>query len=243
MLWRKSQVATFEEVERAERIFYLSYLRPKMIVFDVGAFFGELTLLFSRSIGPDGCVHAFEPALNTHARLRALCDVTMLRNVRLNQAAVAEQEGSVLLHVYDDAYLAWTSRADRQLAAYGIDVKSTATQTAPAVTIDGYCKDNSIQSIDLLKVDVEGAELQVLQGAQLMLKEKRINCVSFEFGQTTFDMGNTGEQIEAFLDGVGYKTRNLIANQPTFPGGTSALTAQYSMHLAIPKSHSWDKLI
>ena len=54
--------ASFAEVERAERIFYLEYLREGMTVFDVGANVGELTLLFSRFVGASGSVHAFEPA-------------------------------------------------------------------------------------------------------------------------------------------------------------------------------------
>jgi FkbM family methyltransferase len=226
--------ASFTEVERAERIFYLQTLREGMTVFDVGANVGELTLLFSRFVGASGSVHAFEPTGRGFERLEAVCRATSLRNVRLNRLALAEGEGPVSLHVYDGDYLSWTTRAARPLEDYGIDVKPVAIEEVPATTLDLYCERNGVAEIDLLKVDVEGAEFQVLVGARRMLYERRVRCVTFEFGQTTFDMGNSPERIESYLRDAGYELRNLVAGDPVFPGGASAQTACYSMHVATP---------
>jgi FkbM family methyltransferase len=226
--------ASFAEVERAERIFYLQYLRDGMTVFDVGANVGELTLLFSRFVGAPGSVHAFEPSGRGFERLEAVCRAASLRNVRLNRLALAEEEGPVSLHVYDDDYLSWSTRAVRPLEDYGIDVKPLAVEEVPATTLDLYCERNDITGIDLLKVDVEGAEFQVLVGAGRMLVERRVRCVTFEFGQTTFDMGNSPERIAAYLRTAGYELRNVVAGDPVFPGGGSARTACYSMHVATP---------
>jgi FkbM family methyltransferase len=226
--------ASFEEVERAERIFYLEYLREGMTVFDVGANVGELTLHFSRSVGPSGAVHAFEPTGRGFERLETICRAASLRNVRLNRLALAESEGSVSLHVYDGDYLSWTTRAVRPLEDYGIDVKPIGVEEAPATTLDLYCERNGVAGIDLLKIDVEGAEFQVLVGARRLLDERRVRRVTFEFGQTTFDMGNSPERIGAYLRDAGYELRNIVAGDPLFPGGGSAQTAVYSMHVATP---------
>ncbi len=231
-----THASSFVEVERAERIFYLEYLREGMTVFDVGANVGELTLLFSRFVGEDGTVHAFEPSGAGFERLSAVCRAASLRNVRLNRLALAEKEGDVRLHVYDDEYLSWTTRAARPLEDYGIDVKPRTTEDVPAATVDLYCERNGVAFIDLLKIDVEGAELQVLFGAERTLREKRVRCLTFEFGQTTFDMGNRPEQIEAFLHEVSYGLRNIIPGDGVFPGRESAQTARYSMHLATPEN-------
>lgn len=228
--------ATFAEVERAERIFYLKYLRDGMTVFDVGANVGELTLLFSRFVGAAGRVHAFEPTRRGFERLAAVCRAASLGNVRLNRLALAEEEGSVLLHLYDDAHLSWTTRAVRPLENYGIDLKPQATEEAPATTVDLYCEANGVAEIDLLKIDVEGAELQALLGARRMLRERRVRCVTFEFGQTTFDMGNRPELIEAYLGEAGYEVQNLVEGDPVFPGGEGAQSACYSMHVATPRA-------
>ena len=227
--------APFAEVERAERIFYLQYLREGMTVFDVGANVGELTMLFSRFVGAAGIVHAFEPTERGFERLSAVSRAASLGNVRLNRLALAEEEGSVRLHVYDDAHLSWTTRAERPLEDYGIDVKPRTTEEAPATTVDLYCEANGVAAIDLLKIDVEGAELQVLFGARRMLRERRVRCVTFEFGQTTFDMGNRPEQIESYLNEAGYELRNIVEGDPLFPGGGDAQTACYSMHVASPR--------
>jgi FkbM family methyltransferase len=226
--------ASFEEVERAERIFYLEYLREGMTVFDVGANVGELTLLFSRFVGAGGVVHAFEPCGQTFERLESVCRAASLRNVRLNRLALAEDENPVSLHVYEDDYMSWNTRARRPLEDYGIDIKPLAIEETAATTLDLYCERNEVEGIDLLKIDVEGAELQVLLGARRMLVERRVRCVTFEFGQTTFDMGNSPERIADYLHDAGYEVRNLVAGDPVFPGGASAQTASYSMHIATP---------
>lgn len=231
---RPSSSATFVEVERAERSFYLEYLRAGMTVFDVGANIGELTLMFSRFVDADGWVYAFEPSGAAFERLELICTAASLKNVQLERVALAEQEGSVILHSYGDDYLSWTSQANRPLESYGINVSSVGSVEAPATTIDHYCERNHIASIDLLKVDVEGAELQVLLGARRMLEAAAIRCVTFEFGQTTFDMGNDPNDIEAYLSDVGYLLENLVESDPVFPGRESAQTACFSMHLATP---------
>jgi FkbM family methyltransferase len=226
--------ASFAEVERAERIFYLETLRDGMTVFDVGANVGELTLLFSRFVGAGGVVHAFEPCGQAFERLETVCRAASLRNVRLNRLAVAEDEGSLSLHVYDEDHMSWNTRALRPLEAYGIDVKPVAVEQVPATTLDLYCERNGVAEIDLLKIDVEGAEFQVLLGAQHMLRKKRVRCVTFEFGQTTFDMGNSPDRIESYLRDAGYELRNVVTGDPVFPGRRSAQTACYSMHVATP---------
>jgi FkbM family methyltransferase len=235
--------ASFDEVERAERIFYLEYLRAGMTVFDVGANVGELTLLFSRFVGAGGNVHAFEPSVRGFERLSAVRNAASLRNVRLNHLALAEEEGAVRLYVYDDDYLSWTSRAVRPLEDYGINVKPRTTEDAPATTVDLYCERNGVALIDLLKIDVEGAELQVLIGARRALSEKRIRCVTFEFGQTTFDMGNSPDEIEAYMKEAGYELRNMVEGDPIFPGRESVRTACYSMHVATPTAPERAKLL
>jgi FkbM family methyltransferase len=225
--------ASYMEVERAEQIFYLEYLREGMTVFDVGANVGELTLLFSRFVG-EGRVHSFEASRNAFERLTNICRAASRRNVQLNHLALAEAEGTVRLHVYDDDYLSWSSRALRPLENYGIDVKPVAVEETAATTLDLYCERNGITRIDLLKIDVEGAEYQVLLGARRMLREKLIGCLTFEFGQTTFDMGNDPGEMEDYLSGLGYKLRNIVKGEPVFPGRESVETARFSMHVATP---------
>jgi len=231
--------ASYLDVERAEQRFYLEYLREGMTVFDVGANVGQLTLMFSHLVGQTGghgCVHAFEAGREAFSRLTSACHAAGLRNVVLNHVALADKEGPIRLNVYDDDHLAWSTQAFRPLENYGINLRPVSVEELRASTVDLYCERNDVTKIDLLKVDVEGAEFQVLMGARHMLESQRIACVAFEFGQTTFDMGNEPDHIEAYLTRMGYRVRNLVAGDPVFPGRSSAQTAQFSMHLAFPEN-------
>lgn len=222
------------QVEKAEKIFYINYLKYGMTVFDVGANIGELSLLFSRLVGSEGRVHAFEATENTFKKLTSICQLANRKQIILNQKAVSDKHGVLELFVYDDMHSTLNTLADRPLEDYGIDIKPISTEEVEAITIDQYCNEQNIESIDLLKIDVEGAEYQVLRGAEKMLRRQRINCCVFEFGQTTFDMGNNPDEIESFLKSVNYTISNVIKKDPIFPGRSNIKTASFSIHIAKP---------
>lgn len=233
-LFRRASFPSQTIVERAELIFYAEYLRQGMVAFDVGAHVGEITLLFSRLVGENGHVHAFEATSETFERLQTVCRLVGHKNIVLNNVALAASEGTVHIYVYDREYSSWNTLAKRPLHEYGIDVAPVRIDKIPTMTVDAYCERNSIEKIDLLKIDVEGAEYQVLQGASSMLARKKVLCCVFEFGQTTFDMGNRPDEIESYLEQLGYRVENIIKGSPVFPGRANVKTAQYSMHTARP---------
>ncbi|HEX8367745.1 MAG TPA: FkbM family methyltransferase [Pyrinomonadaceae bacterium] len=229
------EAASYAEVERAEQIFYLEYLREGMTVFDVGANVGELTLLFSRFTA-GGVVHAFEPSRAAFERLEIVCRAANRQTVVLNNLALAGKKGFIRLHVYEDDYLSFNSQAARPLKDYGLNLEPVGIEEIRATTVDDYCDEKGIEEIDLLKIDTEGAELQVMKGARKMLKSGRIKCLTFEFGQTTFDMGNRPEEIEDYLQEMNYNVRNIVKGNPVFPGRESVETAKFSMHVATPRA-------
>lgn len=224
------------EVEKAEQVFYIQYLQPGMVVFDVGANIGELSLLFSRFVGPQGQVHAFEASRDTFARLERVIETANRKNLYLNHVALSDRTGTAQLRVYDTEHAGWTTLADRPLENYGIHVRPERIEDVPMTTIDAYCEAHGIERIDLVKIDVEGAEQQVIAGAERMMAEDRIGCLVFEFGQTTFDMGNNPHDLAQMIKTRGYRLRNLNPGAPLFPGGHSVATAQFSMHIATPRT-------
>ncbi len=225
--------ATSDQVLRVEQSFYKQYIRQGMTVFDVGANVGKTALLFAPLVD-QGAVHAFEASSSTFCSLVDRCQEANQYNIVLNNCAVTKYEGKVTLQVYDEEHSSWNSLARRPLEDYGIDVKPVGTEEVLATTIDSYCEKRGIEQIDLLKIDVEGAEYQVLLGARRMLQDRRVKCCVFEFGQTTFDMGNHPDAIEAYISEIGYSLRNLVAKDPIFPGRSTAKSAQFSMHIITP---------
>ncbi len=151
----------------------------RYVVFDVGANAGQfLSLMEPLFGGAVPCtVHSFEPGDHSFNLLKARYEGHS--NVVLNHLGVGKESGTSELF-YDQPGSPFASMTDRDINYLGVNFKHRETITL--TTIDEYCAKHAIDHIDLLKVDVEGHELSVLQGAQRMLHEKRIKALTFEFG-------------------------------------------------------------
>ena len=137
-------VPTPHAVEQAEEIFYIRHLCPGMVVFDVGANVGELSLLFSRFVGASGSVHAFEASPKTFERLAAVVAATGRMNIHLNQTGVADKCGDRAFHQYDDEHSGWSTMATRNFSKYGIDLKPVESDLIQFTTLEDYCLHNQI---------------------------------------------------------------------------------------------------
>lgn len=127
------------------------------VVLDVGANLGAYTLLFGQWVGPSGQVYAFEPAPRTRrglARHVALNDLEHLVSVRAE--AMSREDGRA-------RFRADGERGDNRLAAG--DGGDTTSIDIATTSIDAFCQRIGKQP-SLIKVDVEGAELAVLEGAR-----------------------------------------------------------------------------
>lgn len=205
-----------DEVNRSELAFYVEHLRAGMTVLDVGANVGELTVLFSRLVGDGGAVHAFEPT-RAADRLETACAALGRRNVVVNRVAVGATAGRATLHVYDDEHLSWSSFVERPLADYGLDVSPPEAIEVDVVALDDYCAAAGVDRVDLLKIDVEGAEVGVLRGARGLLASHGIACCVFEWGQTTVDAGYAEDDLRAQLESAGYEVASVVRGDRPFP--------------------------
>jgi FkbM family methyltransferase len=156
--------------------------RP-LCVFDVGANTGQFARLTESELTPfPHEIHAFEPGRSTFDQLsRSLGGHS---HIHLNNMALGKKSGEAELY-YDSPGSALASLTKRNLDHLGIDF--SGSEVVHVDTVDGYCTRNGITHIDLLKLDVEGHELDVLQGATEMLATGRVSLVTFEFGGTDID--------------------------------------------------------
>jgi FkbM family methyltransferase len=149
----------------ASELFLHEYTpRAGDIVFDIGAGIGAEALLFSRLVGDSGRVVSAEAHPRTFERLARLCEVNGLTNVTPLQLAVADTDGTVTISDTDQ-YLQNT-----MLGGNGIEVS--------AKRIDTIAAELGISQIDLLKMNIEGAERAALQGTGDLLAATRHVCIS-----------------------------------------------------------------
>lgn len=137
-------------------------------IVDVGAGRGEDTAAFSRAVGPRGRVLAIEAHPLSFTILKNFCRLNRLHNVTPVHLALLDRPGSVVLEESPSSWLEHSVR--RGTNAQGI--------TVPAGTLDELCAQNGIGEIAFLKVNIEGAEREALQGMAGMLPRIRRICVA-----------------------------------------------------------------
>lgn len=131
---------------------------PGMTVFDIGANVGFYTLAFAKLVGSQGEVWAFEPDCRNVSYLLAHVDRNHLGNVKVVQAAVGGCPDVVSFQ--------------RGINSSVGKVGASSAYFVPQVTLDDLWRNGDVRTPDLMKIDVEGAEHNVLEGAQRILAER-----------------------------------------------------------------------
>jgi FkbM family methyltransferase len=137
-------------------------LEPGDVFLDIGACFGYHTLSSALRVGPTGRVYAVEPQNDMFAVLQNNLIGNNLRNVTADHLALSDRAETLHLHRFADLGIGHTS-----ISSQGREV-SEVVSTA-AITLDNYSEQRGIKTVTLVKLDVEGAELKILQGATTLL--------------------------------------------------------------------------
>ena len=164
-------------------------------VFDGGAHVGDFAqgVLDAR---PRATVHAFEPASDTFAALAS----RFPHGVQLHNYGLSDFEGEASLYVDGKQSLA-ASLFPQERRHWEHHNEFHGVGDVKIRTIDSVCAEEGIDRIDLLKLDIEGAELAALKGAQRMLARKRIGLIQFEFGLPAVAAGVHFRDFYDLLDG------------------------------------------
>ena len=135
-------------------------VRPGTVAVDAGANMGCNTVVLARTIGAEGRVYAFEPQRITFQQLCANCLLNGLPNVYPIPAALGDRERDDLTMAPLDYYKDWVNIANNRIGAGGEPIH--------VVTLDSFALD-----VSFLKVDVQGYEIKVLEGARETIARSR----------------------------------------------------------------------
>ena len=153
------------------------------IIFDCGANKGQYASLCLETLGENLKLHCFEPS---KAAFKVLQDnIGGNNNVQLNNMAVSDKRQKLTLNYFGDGNLELASVLDCDYENWGISV--SGSEQVEAVTIDEYCKENRLDEIDLLKLDVEGYDYQALLGAKKLIESNKIKMIQFEISKSAID--------------------------------------------------------
>lgn len=173
-------------------------LMPGMVFFDVGAQVGQYTLIASKLVGPTGQIHSFEPDRETFEWLSANVRLNALENVQLNSMALFRETSRRVLYLAQSHDIGSNSLS-RPLYFSG------HTQEVETITVDEYMRTKLVDRIDMIKIDVEGAELAVLEGATALLTRENKPLILIEFEEERQRVfGSSCATLAEFLRRHGY---------------------------------------
>jgi len=175
---------------------------PKTI-FDVGAWEGNITEKFL-SFSPNSEFFCFEPNPKGYKRLEQKFNKN--ENVHTYELAIGDKEGVLDLFQYDhspaNSLMQIKKDAERYLDS---ETKFLGHSQVTVTTLDKFCEKHKIESIDLLKMDIQGSETRLITGVENLLKKKKVNLI---FSELIFvDLyENQGKyfEIQSMLDKFGY---------------------------------------
>lgn len=177
------------------------FIRPGTVVLDVGANFGQMSLLFSALVGDGGTVYSFEAQKFVFDVLNMNIAANGIANVRtFNVAVMRDSEGSVSFPAPDFSLFP-------SYGSFGVDEKRADGPQVKKLRIDDLKIGGEI---GLMKIDIQGADLQAMQGARETIMRARMPIV-FEY-EKEYDKIFDVEFADylRFMEEIGYKALRVI---------------------------------
>jgi FkbM family methyltransferase len=191
-------IYAFRDYYEPELLYLEKVLSPGKVFVDAGANFGIYTLLASKIVGETGRVISFEPSSRVFPVLRRNIALNGFKNVSAFQVALTDGPGKARLY-YHSAVGCDSLGKD---ASFERDAYAEEIETG---SLDDVLKDNSVGRVDVIKLDVQGAEELALRGANEIASSMR-PVVIFEFfpeGAASLNLSPNGPW--EFLEGHGYE--------------------------------------
>ena len=201
-------------------------LQTKRLFMDVGANLGWYSLLLSRLGSSNIRIYSFEPDPCNFNLLQENLALNGVENVQTFQQGLSDKPGQQILHLYGPNNLGMHSLSRSRKHRDSISV--------PLTTLDEFCQRHGLESatVDLLKLDAEGHEGQILEGARKTLE--RVGSLILEFSPEFYDR-NTAGRIIQLLTIAGLKPY-LITNQ-----GGKAVSGTELLNLKTQQDTVWLK--
>jgi FkbM family methyltransferase len=178
------------------------YIKPDTCVLDIGANFGQMSILFSEIVGEKGKIYSFEAddwifeILNKNVTVNKKNDV-----IKTHFGAVHNNENEILLFPEQDFVEFGT------YGSYGIDYNSKEGREVKTITIDSLC---ITEKISFIKIDIQGGDLMAMQGAINTIKRNKCPII-FEYEYQLEQKYNfCFQNYVDFVESINYKFHRVI---------------------------------
>jgi FkbM family methyltransferase len=203
-----SEILVHGPFELEEQCFLKYFLKRNGVFIDVGSNIGLFSLIASKRVGKKGKVYSFEPTPETFKWLQLNISVNRIKNIYASNIAVSNNSGKQEFKISGDGYDAWNSFG---IPSEGKVIEKIQVNT---ITFDDFICLNNLERIDLIKIDVEGWEINVLKGGKKYFNKCTSAAILIEF--TDINLQNAGfssTELYNLLISYGYKLFTFNCSQ------------------------------
>ena len=173
-------------------------VRPGDVVFDLGASIGAYTVSMALRVGSHGHVYSFEASRLNYEMLVENIAINRLDNVTPVFGAVVDESGTLEVPEMKD-------RGDF-IGNYSLAMKSPTRTAIPSLSLDEFAAAHAIERINLMKIDIEGAETKAVRGAQKLFRSGKVDMVVCEFNPAWLkNMGTSAVELYDCFAEMGMK--------------------------------------
>jgi FkbM family methyltransferase len=199
LVQRSIYFTSYHEAKETKELSKL--VRPDWTFFDVGSYFGYYSLLVSHLTGGRATVHAFEPFSSNYELLLEHKRMNGFHNIQAHRLAVSNHGGEVEFQLPRPSACqggGWVIEDAGQAEV------PERTQRVAAVTLDGFAAERAIDRLDFIKVDTEGAEINVLRGAANVIHRFRPGMFIEVNPEALARYGRQPEELWQTIHDLGY---------------------------------------
>ena len=183
-------------------------LKPGMTLIDAGANIGEISLVAAKRVGAAGQVFAFEPIERFAGQLERSIAANGLTNLILRREGLADVAGEATIYVPAGRFGDGTKH-DGLGTLFRMEDRSSAEATISITTLDAFIESEGIAKVDMIKLDVEGSELNALKGGSQVLRTHKPMLIVEVAQITCRAAGYEMEDLVSFLRGFGYSMHRI----------------------------------
>jgi len=190
----------FHYFEPADVAGFRTFIKPNGVVFDVGANIGQYSLLASKLMGQTGKIYAFEPSLDIQSKLKRNIALNNFRNIEVVPCAVAASSGVMKFYSANEVANQGVGSL-MPVQEYRSNIRSNEGVDVDVVSLDDFCETRNIGRVDVLKIDVEGFDLEVLKGAKKLMKNNPDLVIMSEVEPMNLEqLGVTAKDFYNFME-------------------------------------------
>lgn len=209
------------EYEKTLTTLFLTTVKAGDVVFDIGSNVGYYTVLSGKKVNATGKVYAFEPDKENAELLKKNIKLNKLSNVTSLPQAVSNKNETISF-AYDDH-----NKGESSIAY----IDSQASYNVEATTLDSFCNKYKIHKINVMKIDIEGAEVLALQGATEIVNKQKSLKLFIECNPSSLKhFGFSEVEFLKALDELGFRVQLIIdeATKSIFPYSSKNLYTVFS---------------